>query len=129
MLLVPICEECFKKIIEERESKVPERNSEKKDEDPIRERPIIPPPKQEPGMSVKEYFRRFEIYIFGMDLPIDTENKNILFVHGLSDENNAEVANLPFLSDRFESEDFISNTVCYLSSIEDFKNAVFGKKS
>ncbi len=63
MLLVSICEECYKKIVA---------------------RARIPSPCQDPGTPIKEYLKTFQIYL-------------------------------------------VKNTVCYLSSIEDFKNVIFGK--
>ena len=105
-MLVPICEECYKKIVA---------------------RARIPSPCQDPGMPIKEYLKIFQIHLVGLGNIIDTEAKNRLFVQGLSDENKEEVGKLAFLSARLKTEDFIKNTVCYLSSIEDFKNVIFGK--
>ena len=108
-MLVPICEECFKKF--------------------IRKRTIIPPPKQEPGMPVKEYFKQFEMFVLGECIPINSAPARNIFIDGLTNENKEEVKRLSlgFLS-RTIDENYIKDLVNYLSSVEDFKDVIFGKK-
>jgi hypothetical protein len=110
-MLLPICEECYKKIVATKARSI-----------------LAPAPCQEPGMPIKEYHKLFQSYLVALGESIDTERKNRLFVYGLSDENREEVGNLAFLSARFKTEDFIENTVVYLSEMEYFKSVIFGKK-
>ena len=109
-MLVPICEECFKKF--------------------VRERSIIPFLKQEPGMPVKEYFKRFEMFILGNCIPINSVPARNIFIDGLTSENKEEVKHLSLGSlSRTIDENYIKDLVNYLSSVEDFKAVIFGKKN
>ena len=110
-MLLPICEECYKKIIA------------------TKDRNIVPFPDQGPGMPIKEYHKLFQVYVLGAGYhDMDTKRKNTLFVYGLSDENKEELQQLPFLDNRLKNEDFIENTVLYLSEVEHFKSVIFGRK-
>ena len=110
-MLLPICEECYKKIIA------------------TKDRSVAPFPDQGPGMPIKEYHKLFQVYVLGAGYhDIGTEKKNKLFVYGLSDENKEELRQLPFLEVRLKTEDFIENTVLYLSEVEHFKSVIFGRK-
>lgn len=107
-MLLPICEECYKKIVEMK--------------------PRAPPPQQEPGMLITDYFRLFQTYLETAGNFVDTESKNKLFVSGLSDENREEVSKLPFISARLKTEDFMRNTVSFLLEMNEFKSVFFGKR-
>lgn len=108
-MLVPICEECYKKIVAKKAL------------------PLFPC--QGPDMPIKEYLKLFQMYLVTLGESIDTEKRNRLFVHGLSNENRNEIGMLPFISARLKADEgFIENTVLYLSSVEDYKNVIFGKR-
>jgi len=108
-MLVSICEECYKKIVAKK---------------------TLPSfPCQGHDMPIKEYFKLFQMYLVALGESIDTEKRNRLFITGLSKENRNEIGRLPFLGDRLQTDEgFIENTVLYLSSVEDYKNVIFGKR-
>ena len=109
-MLLPICEECYKKFIATKD-----RNN-------------IYFPYQEPGTSVKEYHKLFQTYLLGSGChDIATERKNILFVYGLSDENKKEVERfLSLYNIRLVDRNFIAELVCHLVYIEELDN-LFGR--
>jgi len=105
-MLVPICEECYKKQVRSRVGFFPY---------------------QAPDMPIKKYLELFQMYLAGCG-DIETLRKNILFVHGLSDENKKEAGRLPFIEARLNTEDFIKDIMLYLSEVEHYKDVIFGKK-
>lgn len=100
-MLVPICEECFEKFVKERAEK--------------------PPPKQEAGMSVKEYYKLFLVYALASGIPINSIPARKLFITGLSEENKKGIRRFTSIHDRS-----ISDMVCYLSNVEAFRKVIFG---
>ena len=107
MLLVPICEECYKKNVA---------------------RARIPFPYQDPGTPIKEYLKIFQIYLLGFCNNIDTEAKNRLFVHGLSDKNKEEINRfLSIHNAQLTDKNFVIELVNYLEYLEHLDD-VSGKK-
>ena len=91
---------------------------------PVKERVNILPPEQEPGMPVKEYYKLFQAFILLKCIPINSFSARILFIAGLSEENKKEVRRFTSL----HNDRSISDMVCYLSNLEDFRSVIFGKK-
>ena len=107
MLLVPICEECYKKNVA---------------------RARIPFPYQDPGTPIKEYLKIFQIYLLGFCNNIDTEAKNRLFVHGLSDKNKEEINRfLSIHNAQLTDKNFVIELVDYLEYVEHLVD-ISGKK-
>jgi hypothetical protein len=106
-MLVPICEECY------------EKNAA---------RARIPFLCQDPGMPIKEYLKIFQIYLLGLGNNIDTEAKNRLFVHSLSDKNKEEINKfLSIYNAQPTDKNFMIELVNYLEYLEHLDD-VFGKK-
>lgn len=100
-MLVPICEECFKKFVKEMIVKMP--------------------PKQKSGMPVKEYYKLFLVYASSLCVLIDSTSAREQFVAGLSEENKKEVRSFGSIHNQS-----ISDMVCYLATLEDFRKVIFG---
>ena len=108
-MLVPVCKECYEKIINQRKH-------------------IATSPCQGSDVSVKEYFESFKQYLSDVSIPINSILAKELFIDGLSEENKKEVYRLLRFNDRPVDATYIMDLVCYLSSLEDFRDTIFGKK-
>jgi len=81
---------------------------------------------QDSGMQVKEYYKLFEMFLLGECIPINSMPARNLFILGLSKENKKEIESLSLGSlSRPVDENYISDLVNYLSSVEDFRRTVF----
>jgi hypothetical protein len=99
-MLVPICEKCYKKFVATKTK--------------------LSPPRQDPNMPIKEYFKLFQIYIVTLDDFIDIEAINNLFINGLSEKNKQKIGNFLSLHNvRPIDRSFTIKFVSYLEYIEE----------
>jgi len=103
-----ICEDCLKKH--------------------AREITGLPWPKQDSSMPIKEYFELFSICCMVTGIPLDTRIARDLFVHGLTTENEEEYVMAPIPPSRPVDENYLTDLVNYLSSVEAFKRNIFKAK-
>ena len=87
-------------------------------------------PKQDSNMPVKKYFESFKKCCIMTGITLDTEIARDLFVHGLNTENEEEYVMAPIVPpSRPVDKNYIIDLVCYLSAIEDFKDAILARKN
>ena len=110
-MLVPLCEDCFKKF-----SCIACLDCYKESS---KFRPKKLPPPIQGNLPIQEYFKLFETFILGSGISKDHPGLKTIFINGLSDENKEEVRELPFGAIRS-----IENIVAYLASVEDFKRTI-----
>ena len=108
MIVPAVCEECFDKRIKEIVN--------------------LPWPKQDSSMPVKKYFELFKNCCIVAGIPLDTGIARDLFVHGLTTENEEEYVKAPIPPSRPVDNNYLTDLVCYLSSIEAFKRSIFEAK-
>ena len=111
-MLVPMCEECFRKFSCIACIDCYKGSSEF--------RPKLPlSPTQGDNMPIKEYLKLFEAYIVVLGLNEDHPGLKNIFISGLTYENKKELERLPFLS-----EPSLEHVVAYLSEVEAFKRSI-----
>ena len=94
----------------------------------IREIASLPWPDQDSSMPVKKYFELFKVCCVIAGIPLDTGIASDLFVRGLTTENKKEATEMCNSSSRPVDGNYLTDLVCYLSSVEDFKRTVFEQK-
>src|ERR1051325_4047813 len=112
-MLVPICEDCFKKF-----SCIACLDCYKESD---KLRPKMPMPPIQGDLPIQEYFKLFETFISVLGANKDNPILKIIFIDGLTNENKKEVREIPFSAVRP-----IENIVAYLAIVEDFKRTIFG---
>jgi hypothetical protein len=112
-MLVPICEDCFKKF-----SCIACLDCYKESS---KFRPKILTLPIQGDLPIQEYFKLFEAFILVSGISKDHLGLKFIFINGLSDENKEEVREMPF-----GAVHPIENIVAYLAIVEDFKRSIFG---
>ena len=84
----------------------------------------LPWPKQDSSMPVKEYFELFSICCMIAGIPLNTGIARDLFVRGLTTENEEEYVKAPIPPSRPVDENYLTDLVNYLSSVEAFKRSI-----
>jgi hypothetical protein len=115
-MLVPMCEDCFKKF-----SCIACLDCYKESSEFRPKRPI--PPIQG-DLPIREYFKLFEVFTIGSGISKDNPGLKTMFINGLSDESKKEIREIPFGAVRP-----IEYIVAYLANVEDYKHIIFGEKN
>ena len=82
-MLVPICEECFKKF-----SCIAYLDCYKESSE-LRPKMLIPPIQGD--LPIREYFKLFKTFTLALSISINNPKLNTIFINGLTNENKEEV--------------------------------------
>lgn len=112
-MLVPMCEDCFKKFSCIACIACYKESSEL--------RPKKPMPPIQGDLPIRDYFKLFEGFILISGISKDNPGLKTIFINGLSDENKKEIREISFGDVRP-----IEHIVAYLANVEDYKHIIFG---